>query len=98
MFDVERVDEARALCRTCPIKHECLGRSYDQPVATFGVFGGLTYSERFEAAQRPLWMPVPVVHGSGSYAWSRCVDGPDDRACLACREANAERSRNVAKK
>lgn len=42
-----RVDQAKALCATCPLKQECLDQALQAPVAEqHGIYGGLTAAER----------------------------------------------------
>ena len=55
-FDGECVDEAKAICATCPLQSTCL--SYAVECEEFGVWGGATAEER--AALRgsgPVWTP-----------------------------------------
>jgi WhiB family transcriptional regulator, redox-sensing transcriptional regulator len=40
-----RQREARAICRTCPVRTECLAHALDHRVE-FGVWGGMTERER----------------------------------------------------
>jgi WhiB family redox-sensing transcriptional regulator len=40
-----RQREARAFCRTCPVRMECLAHALDQRIE-FGVWGGTTERER----------------------------------------------------
>jgi hypothetical protein len=44
-----RVDAAKALCGTCPLKETCLEQALALPIRSqFGIFGGLTATERTE--------------------------------------------------
>jgi WhiB family redox-sensing transcriptional regulator len=44
-----RVDAAKALCATCPLKETCLEQALDLPVREqHGIFGGLTAAERLQ--------------------------------------------------
>lgn len=55
-FDEEYVDEAKAICATCPLRAKCL--SYAVECEEFGVWGGATAEERAELrGLRPVWTP-----------------------------------------
>ena len=43
-FSDDRVDEAKAMCRRCPVRQVCLGHALRHE--SFGVWGGTTPSER----------------------------------------------------
>jgi WhiB family redox-sensing transcriptional regulator len=40
-----QVEEAKAVCRGCPVRSECLAAANDRP-ERYGIFGGLTDDER----------------------------------------------------
>jgi WhiB family transcriptional regulator, redox-sensing transcriptional regulator len=42
---LRQIEEAKRLCRTCPVQHECLAWALDQEV-TDGVWGGTTADQR----------------------------------------------------
>lgn len=45
--NLTRVDQAKALCGTCPLKQACLDQAMQVPLAEqHGIFGGLTAAER----------------------------------------------------
>ena len=55
-FDAECVDEAKAICTTCPLQSKCL--SYAVECEEFGVWGGATPEERSAMrGSRPVWTP-----------------------------------------
>lgn len=47
----EQVEQAKAVCATCPVRAECLEYALDNAL-DYGIFGGLTESERREFARR----------------------------------------------
>lgn len=44
------IDEAKALCQSCPLRRRCLNRAVDRG-EQFGIWGGLTATERAALAE-----------------------------------------------
>jgi WhiB family transcriptional regulator, redox-sensing transcriptional regulator len=60
--------EARAFCRTCPVRTECLAHALDERIE-FGVWGGMTERER-----RALLRARPEVASWGDMLNQACDD------------------------
>lgn len=43
--DLDGIDDAKALCRACPVRERCLSEALDRNEG-FGIWGGLTSAER----------------------------------------------------
>lgn len=46
-------EEAKAICRVCPVRFDCLEDALNEPQPWFGVRGGLTAKERRRIKWRP---------------------------------------------
>jgi WhiB family redox-sensing transcriptional regulator len=100
-FSDARVDEAKALCRVCPLRDACLQYAVDGGIA-HGLWGGLTVDERGEwASGQPI--PEPAVPVTARCANDHVLDEanlyyrpsrPGQRVCRACvRDAQARAAR-----
>jgi WhiB family redox-sensing transcriptional regulator len=71
--------EARAICRTCPVRTECLAHALDHRVE-FGVWGGMTERERRALLRaRPnvrSWAELLLGARTAHYT---ATGSPDDR-------------------
>ena len=81
--------EAKAVCMTCPVRHDCLEYALRWHIA-YGVWGGLSYRQRRQLPARPYPPRVPPPHGTeaGYHAGCRC-----DECSWAHRQAGAEYQR-----
>ena len=50
-------DEARAVCRQCPVREECLDYAFRTHML-YGIWGGLTENERRQLAQHRRLHPA----------------------------------------
>jgi WhiB family transcriptional regulator, redox-sensing transcriptional regulator len=41
-----QVERAKAVCRRCPVRAECLSEALTNPLGGFGIWGGLAEDER----------------------------------------------------
>ena len=75
----DKVEEAKAVCRGCDVRSECLDLAVGE-VIKVGVYGGLSARER-----RNMYGPEPISHGTqGGY---RTHLRRGERACPACAHA-----------
>lgn len=51
-FDAQ-IDEAKSICRRCPVREECLDSSLERP-DRHGIFGGFTADERLKLRRREM--------------------------------------------
>jgi WhiB family transcriptional regulator, redox-sensing transcriptional regulator len=80
----------KALCRSCPIRVECLATALADPSITDGIWGGLTASERDDIRGRQRRELLP--HGTeGAIKRHRRAEQPLCEACQAARDASNER-------
>jgi WhiB family redox-sensing transcriptional regulator len=84
------VDEAKAICATCPVRQDCYDYSLTIPNLV-GIWGGSSGRERRETKSRQR----PIRHGTPTgYNQHRRRGEP---ACPLCRQANTEATRNRQK-
>jgi WhiB family redox-sensing transcriptional regulator len=84
------------ICRSCPVRAECLAYAQQRPVEEYGIWGGLMPLERRHLRDLPVRVGSlrhPIKHGTaGGYRTHR---RRDEEACAACllahREANRRR-------
>lgn len=91
---------ARTICATCPVRLACARDALERG-EQHGMWGGLTPDERRRIARRHAYpTPGAAQHGTRSRYVAGCTDGPDGRACEACRRAHAayERSRRAIRR
>lgn len=86
--------QARAVCAVCPVKQECLedALEHETQARRFGVFGGLTATERARLHQSRTGKSrrKPIAHGTerGYVAHWRL----GEEACAACLKAKSQRN------
>jgi WhiB family transcriptional regulator, redox-sensing transcriptional regulator len=77
-----RQREARAICRTCPVRTECLAHALDHRIE-FGVWGGMTERERRALLRaRPRvrsWAELLLGARTAHYAAKGAQGNPGDR-------------------
>lgn len=97
-FDKTRVNEAVAICRRCPVIHECglSGKSVSD-----GVWGGVFRDQKAEGGPGPS-MTRDFLEEHGSEAGYARHKKRDEEPCGRCRAANsaawAERERKSPQK
>lgn len=85
---------AKRICRTCPVRRECLIDALDDPATQdLGIRGGLTEDERALLRQGRPAQPSPINHGTeaGYAAHRRRDEQPCDACTGAATRANSER-------
>ncbi len=56
----EPIDDARAMCRACPVRVECLEYALDESGDPLGVWGGTSQRQR-RAARRHGWSAAELI-------------------------------------
>lgn len=60
------VDQAKAICRTCPVADECLSYAMDHD-EDYGIWGGLTENQRRDLKRRAMRERRYRMYGNSSY-------------------------------
>lgn len=96
----EHPDAARLVCRTCPVKPDCLEYAVTFPEPLHGVWGGTTVKERRALRRDAVQVkPRPRCGTEAGYAWHCRHDGLPCASCLiAHRIAAAARKAERVKR
>jgi len=65
---------AKAVCAGCPVRSECLAFALDteDPQYPFGIFGGLSESERQEIRKVAVCPLLVIIHWEGAHLAQVC--------------------------
>lgn len=84
-----RIENAKAICRSCPVWMECLQWATEQRVE--GVWGGTTEEERRPGrGQRRKHSGTPATAQCGTESGARRHRKLHERVCDACRRAERQ--------
>lgn len=102
------IQKAKTICAACPVRKQCLteGMSAEHAGSRYGIYGGLTPTERTQlAGENPKTgrppgkrSPRAVLAPCGTDAAYRRHHRYGEEPCPACRAANAERIRRQAER
>lgn len=53
---LQQIKEAKAVCRLCPVRGQCLQWAVEEPEAPFGIWGGTTEEERVPMIRRTRYV------------------------------------------
>ena len=85
------VGPAKALCRACPVREQCLTDALERG-EVHGVWGGLSAKERRKyrrqhgLLRKPGGQPQPINHGTNGGYHAHCRRG--QQPCDACSQAH----------
>lgn len=83
---------ALEICRTCPVREQCLAHALTQP-ETDGIWGGKTPNQRQDIRRRiglKSVRRISPLHGCGTEAGFRRHLRNETRPCEPCREASLD--------
>lgn len=85
---VDMIREAKAICKRCPVQAECLERARQLGSEAWGVWGGLTDTERGELPKNGVRMGgLPDAPCGTESGYRRHYRSGDGNPCGPCREA-----------
>lgn len=84
-FERAREDDAKAVCRDCPVEGECYRYARLEGI-DWGIWGGQTAAERCGRGRPKDGTPPPPI-SHGTHAGYRQHRRRDEEPCDACRDA-----------
>ena len=92
------IAEAKAVCAQCPVSMQCLGDAIDKG-DWYGIRGGLTEGERRQLVRGDLRDPDEcTVPDTGTHAGYKQHQALGEKACRACKRANASYHRSLQRR
>jgi hypothetical protein len=83
-----RTDEAKRVCRACPVEVRCLAEHINEP---HGVWGGLDPRERREQTRR-LTVERGICGTDTGYQWHQRLN---EHQCQPCKQAHSDRTNQI---